>query len=154
MSHANRIAGAIVMGACVAYFIPSLTFATPPPSSTDPGMAVWPQTLAVLGFLSGLTLFFSTPLLPERSISMHGGEHGQIGSGGSRTVLIGIVLTVLYAAAMKFELYFIATPVYVAAMLWLCGARSIPMIISVVIGTELVGYLVFFKLLGVPLLQV
>lgn len=150
---ANRIAGGLLVAASIAYFVPTFGFAPPPATSTDPGMAIWPQALSVIGILAALALI----VLPERV----GGDLAQITDHGPDEepehfgpAILGIGLTIFYIASLKAQLYFWTTPLFVAGLLWICGARNPWLIIGVALGTEAVAYFLFFRLLGVPLLNV
>jgi hypothetical protein len=153
----NRSHLFIGSGACLAsigLFALSFSYRDLGGGTGDPGTMFVPRLILGLIFAVGIFSCVSA-FLPKANVPVEPDSRDEdIVPGITWTAVIAAAATGLYLLAFQEELYFWATPVYLAFTLWLAGIRSWVMIASISLGFTLVAYYGFYILLGVPLLSV
>ncbi|MCO5066592.1 MAG: tripartite tricarboxylate transporter TctB family protein [Rhizobiaceae bacterium] len=146
----------IGLGACMAsvgLYAASLSYRVLGGGPGDPGTMFMPRLVLVLIFLIGLWSCVSAVLWPNTHTASDE-EDDDVMPGITLRSVIAMLATAAYLYAFRMELYFWATPLYLAFVLWLAGIRNWKTLILLPALFTLMAYFGFYRLLAVPLLTV
>jgi putative tricarboxylic transport membrane protein len=139
MKRANIAAGFILLTISILAYLTAAQFPTTG-SETDPG--TFPMLLSII--LGGLTILLLIQTAVKRTVDSD--EHGPV-----RHPLLSMAVILLYLLAVERVGFFIATPLIIVLFLLLSKIRNWILVVSLPIGLTLFIYVLFEKLLSVPL---
>lgn len=145
----------IGLGACIAsaaLYAMSLNYRILGGGLGDPGTMFMPRLVLALIFLVGLWSCVSALAWPHRIPGSD--EDDEVLPGITLKSVMAVLATALYLYAFRMGLYFWATPLYLAFVLWLAGIRGWKTLILLPAIFTLIAYFGFYRLLAVPLLTV
>lgn len=112
------------------------------PSAPDP--AFYPRVVALV-----LLAFIIGDLILAR---LGRASDALVGDAvASRLALAGVAGMAVYLLFIRWLGFFVATPILIAGGSWLLGARSLPAVIAIALGTTLFFYFVFDVGFALPL---
>jgi hypothetical protein len=156
MSRSSLIIGSGACLASIALFAVSFSYRNLGGGQGDPGALFLPRLILALIFAVGAWSFISS-FLPESESEpneLADRQDDDIVPGITRKPVLAAIATAIYLVGFRYELYFWATPLYLAYTLWLAGIRRWSTILLIAGGFTLIAYLGFYLLLDVPLLTV
>ena len=161
MKKSNIIIGVFLVALSIFYYLSTRGF-PPPPVTENLGADFFPKFLAVILALLAMmlilgSLFFQrTSSQEEKKAAISGGERLEEDSfaveGISYKFLLGSIgLSFLYAILLPFVGYLTTTSLFIFCMIRLLGTKQWLRNIAVSIILTVVLYLLFARILGVPL---
>nr|WP_239565421.1 tripartite tricarboxylate transporter TctB family protein [Brevibacillus fulvus] len=116
----------------------------PAVGDTDVGAGFFPKMIASVLILLSLVMIFS-------SFRRQPGNEPETGAIPWSKTILGFILTFLYLALVYFGGFYISTPLFMICFIWLFGYRKTIPAVAVTVVVTLFVYLVFEKVLQVPL---
>lgn len=116
----------------------------PSVGDTDVGAGFFPQLIASVLLLLSLVMI-------ALSFRRQADDQPEEGFTSWKKTFLGFVLTFVYLALVYFCGFYIATPIFLFGFIWLFGYRKTIPAVAVVVIVTLFIYLVFEKVLQVPL---
>lgn len=153
LAKSENIFGIVLLLSCLYLFGVTFDFPSPLFEDDGPGLAFFPQLLTIGGACLAVLMIVQSISAGDKRQEDDGEPIHRV-SGKIPNSWLGIALTCGYLAALYINQYFIATPVFVAGMLWLCGIRGPAAVIGVSLGFTGFIYGVFYYLLSVPLTSI
>lgn len=116
----------------------------PAVGDTDVGAGFFPKLIAAVLILLSVVMMASSF---RRQVD-NGAEEGPT---SWRKIILGFVLTFAFLALVSFAGFYISAPIFLFVFMWLFGYRKPVSVVAVAVLVTLFIYLVFEKVLQVPL---
>ena len=123
------------------------------------GAAGWPRVVLVLIFLAAIGQIvqdlqgkkWGKRLGPAGAVAGYPGETAQRGVGSVGRIGIILALPVIYASLLEYTGYYVTTPIFLAAYLYVTGERRARRLIAVPLSIYVVLTILFTRFLYVSL---
>ena len=136
----------------VAVLFIALAGSFPDSRGDDVGMAFYPRMMGfIIIALSTVVIFQSFRKKPETSTGEKEEPFFDIEDKGIYRVLVMIAMTLFYASVLGVLGFLVITPIYLIVLMFIFKAGSVKRILLVSVLTTLAIYIVFQRLLLIPL---